>query len=185
MSEEVCTDEQLVARFKAGDAKAMETLLLSYRAFVKRKARRFFLVGGETEDLVQEGMIGIYEAALKFDGTSSFRSFASLCVERRIIDAVKSSNRLKNKPLNTSVSLEESEDMPSGLSPELLVIDSENQQEFYQRMGRVLSDFEFRVVVSYIGGMSIGEIADALGKPYKSVDNGLQRARNKLRKEME
>ncbi len=177
------TDEELLSRGKGGDKAATEQLLNRYRYFVKSRARQFFLVGGEQEDLVQEGMIGLYEAIVGYDGSSSFRTFASLCVQRRIIDAVKSATRLKNRALNTSVSIEESA-LEAAEDPELAVIDGENKQEFLQLMGRILSAFEFQVVVLYMDGLSAAEIAASLSKPYKSVDNALQRAKNKLRKEI-
>ncbi|MBO4989008.1 MAG: sigma-70 family RNA polymerase sigma factor [Clostridia bacterium] len=177
------TDEELVLRAKAGEKEAMEELMKRYRYFVKAKARKFFLIGGEQEDLVQEGMFGLYEAITAYNKGSSFRTFASLCVERKIIDAVKASNRFKNKALNTSVSIEETL-LETTDNPERYVLDSENRQEMLARMSRALSPFEFQIVVLYMDGLSCQEIADSLQKPYKSIDNGLQRAKNKLKKEM-
>lgn len=176
-------DEELVYRAKEGDSRASNDLLERYRYFVKSKARQYFLIGGEQEDLVQEGMIGLYEAIMNYDGKSSFRTFASLCVDRRIIDAVKSSTRLKHRALNTSVSFEETT-IETEDDPERYVIDGENRQEMLSLMGRVLSSFEFQVVVLYMDGLSCSEISSSLSKDYKSVDNALQRAKNKLKKEL-
>ena len=177
------TDEEIALMAQQGDIDASEYLLNKYKNFVRSKARSYFLVGADHEDIVQEGMIGLYEAIVGYDGSSSFRTFASLCVQRRIIDAVKSATRLKNRALNTSVSIEESA-LEAAEDPELAVIDGENKQEFLQLMGRILSAFEFQVVVLYMDGLSAAEIAASLSKPYKSVDNALQRAKNKLRKEI-
>ncbi|MBO5525987.1 MAG: sigma-70 family RNA polymerase sigma factor [Clostridia bacterium] len=178
------TDEALVLRAKEGERDAIDSLMERYRYFVKSKARQYFLVGGEQEDLVQEGMIGLYEAIMHYDGKSAFRTFASVCVDRRIIDAVKSSNRLKHRALNMSVSIDET-DFETADDPEKYVLDSENRQEMLSLMSKVLSSFEFQVVVLYMDGQSCAEIATAVGKEYKSVDNALQRAKNKLKKEMD
>lgn len=177
------TDEELVVLAKQGEQNAINALMERYRYFVKSKARQYFLVGGEQEDLVQEGMIGLYEAIMHYDSTSSFRTFASLCVDRRIIDAVKGSTRLKHRALNTSVSIEDTE-LETTENPEKYIIDSENRQETLSLMSRVLSAFEFQVVVLYMDGQSCAEIAMSVGKEYKSVDNALQRAKNKLKKEI-
>lgn len=177
------SDEELVERAKKGDKEASETLMERYRYFVKSKARQYFLVGGEQEDLVQEGMVGLYEAIMDYDGTSSFRTFASLCINRRIIDAVKGSTRLKHRALNTFVSIEET-DLETKEDPERYVIDMENRQEMLSKMSRVLSPFEFQIVVLYMDGLSCSEISTSVSKEYKSVDNALQRAKNKLKKEL-
>ena len=143
-------------------------------------------LGAETEDLIQEGMIGLYRAVGEYrpdrEGSMSFKNFASLCVSRRIIDAVKASARKKNVPLNNYVSLFQSEwEMPVS-SPEEEVIRGEDRREFLQKMGRELSDFEFRVTVMYMDGLSCAEICEATGKEEKSVDNAIQRSKKKLQK---
>ena len=180
------TDESLVERAQAGDKQATEELLSRYAGLVRGRARGFFLVGGETEDLIQEGMIGLYRAVSEYrvdrEGGMSFKNFAYLCVSRRIIDAVKASARKKNVPLNNYVSLFQSEwEMPVS-SPEDEVIRGEDRREFLQKMSKELSDFEFRVTVMYLDGLSCAEICEATGKEEKSVDNAIQRSKKKLQK---
>ena len=176
-------DEILVEKARNGDNRAMDELLLRYVGIVRSKARRFFLVGGETEDLIQEGMIGLYHAINDYkteDKNLSFKNFAYLCVTRRIIDAVKSSARKKNTPLNSYVSLLDADEMPMSQGPEDELIRNEDKREFYQKIGKELSDFEFRVTVMYIEGMSCLEICESTGKSGKSVDNAIQRGKKKL-----
>ena len=180
------TDESLVERAQAGDKQATEELLSRYAGLVRGRARGFILVGGETEDLIQEGMIGLYRAVSEYrvdrEGGMSFKNFAYLCVSRRIIDAVKASARKKNVPLNNYVSLFQSEwEMPVS-SPEDEVIRGEDRREFLQKMSKELSDFEFRVTVMYMDGLSCAEICEATGKEEKSVDNAIQRSKKKLQK---
>ena len=180
------TDESLVERAQAGDKQATEELLSRYAGLVRGRARGFFLVGGKTEDLIQEGMIGLYRAVSEYrvdrEGGMSFKNFAYLCVSRRIIDAVKASARKKNVPLNNYVSLFQSEwEMPVS-SPEDEVIRGEDRREFLQKMSKELSDFEFRVTVMYMDGLSCAEICEATGKEEKSVDNAIQRSKKKLQK---
>lgn len=179
------TDEALVELSQSGDKQAMEELLRRHSGLVRSCARGFFLVGGETEDLIQEGMIGLYHAIgdyrKKEDG-SNFKNFAYLCVSRRIIDAVKSAARKKNAPLNAGVALPEAERLVSemALNPEELLILSDDRREFKQKMSRALSDFEFKVTTMYMDGMTCGEICEATGKTAKSVDNAIQRSKKKL-----
>ncbi len=179
------TDEQLVEKSQAGDNQATEELLLRYSDVVRGRARGFFLLGGETEDLIQEGMIGLYKAIGDYkigEASLSFKNFAHLCVSRRLIDAVKASARKKNVPLNNYVSLfsVEYEDMAG--NPEDELIRSESRKEFMQEMSKELSDFEFRVIVMYMDGMSCLEICQSTGKSEKSVDNAIQRSKKKLQK---
>lgn len=178
------TDEELVLLSQRGEKQATEALMLRHSGLVRSCARGFFLVGGETEDLLQEGMIGLYHAIGDYrqkDGGSSFKNFAYLCVSRRIIDAVKTAARKKNAPLNSGIAVDESAEWVStGLSPEELVILSDDRREFKQKMSRVLSDFEFKVTVMYMDGLSCAEICEATGKTAKSVDNAIQRSKHKL-----
>ncbi len=178
------TDEQLVVLSQSGDGKATEALLQRFSDLVRHLSRRFFLVGGETEDLIQEGMIGLCQAISDYKGKeksgSSFKTFAYLCVSRRIIDAVKASSRKKNEPLNTCARIVGGEWAVSALSPEEQMILSDESKEFKQKMSSVLSDFEFKVVVSYMDGMTCAEICAATGKTAKSVDNAIQRSKKKL-----
>lgn len=178
-------DEALVELSQGGDKQAMEELLVRHSGLVRSCARGFFLVGGETEDLIQEGMIGLYHAIGDYknkENGSSFKNFAYLCVSRRIIDAVKTAARKKNEPLNAGEALEDYErSFSSGnLSPEDILILSDDRQELKQKMSRALSDFEFKVTTMYVDGMTCAEICDATGKSIKSVDNALQRSKRKL-----
>ena len=177
-------DEALVERAQRGDAEATEQLLRRYAGTVRDHARRFFLAGGETDDLVQEGMIGLYAAVREYrpEEGKSFKNFAYLLVRRHILDAVKRSARRKNVPLNESVSLFDPTlgDRAEEGSPEDMVLEGEAQREFRRRLMKELSDFEFRVVIMYLEGMSYAEICEATGKGVKSIDNALSRAKRKL-----
>lgn len=177
------TDEELILLSHGGDKRATEELMLRHAGLVRGCARGFFLVGGETEDLIQEGMIGLYHAVVDYqpnrENGSSFKNFAYMCVSRRIIDAVKTSSRKKNLVLNHYVPVEEEQSV-SGLSPEDMLILSDERKEFKQKMSRVLSDFEFKVTVMYMDGLSCAEICEACNKPPKSVDNAIQRSKRKL-----
>ena len=178
------TDEELILLSHGGDKRAMEELMLRHAGLVRQCVRGFFLVGGETEDLLQEGMIGLYNAVVDYkpdmENSCSFKNFAYKCVSRRIIDAVKTSSRKKNLALNLSVPVEEEEWTGSTLSPEDMLILSDERREFKQKMSRILSDFEFKVTVMYMDGLTCNEICDACGKPFKSVDNAIQRSKRKL-----
>ena len=175
------TDEELVARSQKGDKQATEELLLRHSGLVRSCARGFFLVGGETEDLIQEGMIGLYRAVEDYkSGGLSFKNFAYLCVSRRIIDAVKISASKKNEPLNRSVSDANMTIVTDGIDPDERMILNDDRREFQQVMSRVLSDFEFKITVMYMDGMSCTEICEATGKSAKSVDNAIQRSKRKL-----
>ena len=180
------SDEELVALAQNGDKQAVEELLIRHAGLVRGCARGFFLIGGETEDLIQEGMIGLYGAIGDYrpsETASSFKNFAHLCISRRIIDAVKASARKKNAPLNdaTSIGVVSAEkEMAASFNPEDLLILRDDRREFRQKISGVLSDFEFKVTTMYMDGMSCAEICEATGKPGKSVDNALQRSKKKL-----
>lgn len=180
---EKLTDERLVALAQSGDGQATEEILRRYTLAVRGKARGFFLAGGETEDLIQEGMMGLCRAITdyKADKANGFKSFAYLCITRRIIDAVKTSARKKNVPLNDYVSIS-NEWETSAFSPEEELINRENRREFMQKMSKTLSDAEFKITVMYMDGMSCAEICEATGKDAKSVDNAIQRSKKKLQK---
>lgn len=179
------TEDELLTAAQSGDGRAMEELLCRYSDMVKSCARGFFLLGGETEDLIQEGMIGLYAAIVDYrrkeDG-SSFKNFAYLCVKRRIIDAVKRAASKKNSPLNEGVSAEWADGwlVYSAFNPEDSLILSDQRREFKQEMIRVLSDFEYKVFNLYLEGMSNAQICEATGKSDKSVSNALQRSKAKL-----
>ena len=177
------TDEELVALAQGGDEQAMEDLLVRFSDVVRGTARGFFLIDGDTDDIVQEGMIGLYKAVMDFrvQENGGFRHFAKLCITRRIIDAVKASSRKKNSSSVVCVSfLEDSEPMATGLNPEEILILSDDRREFRQLMCATLSDFEFKVTTMYMDGMTNAEICLATGKSAKSVDNAVQRSKRKL-----
>ncbi len=178
-------DEKLISLSRAGDNRATEELLRLYFPLVRSCARPYFLVGGETEDLLQEGMLGLYHAIGAYDekkeNKSSFKNFAYLCVSHRILDAVKAVYAKKNTRAQ-SLQLLDAQTPQQGLSPEDLLILSDERQELRQKMGKELSNLEFKVVTMYVDGATRAEICEATGKDAKSVDNTLQRSRRKLLK---
>lgn len=188
-------EEDVVGLARNGDDKAAEYLIQKYKNFVRAKARSYFLIGADREDIIQEGMIGLFKAIRDFrtEKTSSFRAFAELCVTRQMITAIKTATRQKHIPLNSYVSLnkpiydEESErtllDVLSscrGLNPESLIISQEEVQAIRSKIGEALSPFERRVLMAYLQGGSYQEIAAGLNRHVKSVDNALQRVKKKL-----
>ena len=195
-------DEELVLMAQNGDEAAQEYLLDKYKSLVRAKSRAYFLIGADSEDIIQEGMIGLYKAVRDYneEKNASFRSFAELCVNRQMITAIKAATRQKHQPLNSYVSLnkpvyeEESEQTymdflqsSSGslLNPEALLIGQENKSFLESQMVKNLSSFETRVLVLYLQGRSYFEIANVLDKPEKSIDNALQRVKKKLEKFLE
>lgn len=190
-------DEEVVIEAKNGDARAQEYLISKYENFVKSKAKSYFLIGADKEDIYQEGMIGLYKAIRDFkpDKLSSFKAFAELCVTRQIITAIKTATRQKHIPLNTYVSLnkpiydEESDrtllDVLSEArvaDPEELIISREELKHIQNEIGEVLSTLELEVLMSYLDGKSYQEIACDLDRHAKSIDNALQRVKRKLEK---
>jgi RNA polymerase sporulation-specific sigma factor len=190
------TDEDLVSRFHEGDQGAVEELLERYRNFTRLKARSYFLAGADRDDIVQEGMIGLYKAIRDFQAEreTSFRAFAELCITRQIITAVKTATRQKHTPLNQYVSLskplatEEDPDWvlmdvleaPQVADPAELVISHDELQSIKLAFAEILSDFEAEVLHMYVEGKSYQEIADHLGRHVKSIDNALQRIKRKV-----
>ena len=185
-------DTVLLKLALSGDQEAEEKLVERYMRLVRSCARPLFLAGGDSEDLIQEGMIGLLSAIRQFDlsdGTS-FRTFAEHCVRRRLYSAIKSASRLKHLPLNNGVSLEQlSEDSPMQLSaipdtvlcnPEELVLARERTEELYSELAQCLSTMEKQVLSLYREGYSYREIASCLGKEEKAIDNAVQRIRRKL-----
>ena len=194
------TDEQVVRLAQDTDSRALEYLLNKYKNFVRTKARSYFLIGADHEDIVQEGMIGLYKAIrdYKEEKLSSFRAFAELCITRQIITAIKTATRQKHIPLNSYISLnrpiyEEDSDRTlldviteEGLSnPEDMMIDREDLSFIEGRIGQMMSPLEKQVLVLYMEGKSYVEIAEAMGRHVKSVDNALQRIKRKLLKYLE
>jgi RNA polymerase sporulation-specific sigma factor len=193
-------DEDIVQQARDGDIEALEYLINKYRNFVRAKARSYFLIGADREDIIQEGMIGLYKAVRDFrsDKLSSFRAFAELCVTRQIITAIKTATRQKHIPLNSYVSLnkplyeEDSDrtlmDILSGIKvtdPEDLIIDREEFGDIEEKMGELLSDLEWKVLMFYLDGRSYQEIAGDLNRHVKSIDNALQRVKRKLERYLE
>ncbi len=177
------SDESLALAAQAGDKAAMEELLRRYKNTVRGVARTFFLAGGDAEDLAQEGMIGLYRAACDYRaGGMSFKNFAYLCIQRRIIGAVRSAARQKHAPLNRSVPLpaeNEGERLYPSVDPEALLIGDEERSEFLARLRGALSPAEYRALTLYMEGLSIAEIAAREGRTEKSADNAVQRAKRK------
>ena len=190
-------DEEVVIEAQNSNVRAQEYLINKYKNFVKAKAKSYFLIGADKEDIYQEGMIGLYKAIRDFkaDRLSSFRAFAEICVTRQIITAIKTATRQKHIPLNTYISLnkpiydEESDrtllDVLSGAKitdPEELVISREEVISIQNEIGEVLSELEMEVLMSYLDGKSYQEIACDLDRHAKSIDNALQRVKRKLEK---
>ncbi len=197
---EVMCDEEIVELVRAGDPLAEEHLINKYRNFVRAKARSYFLIGADREDIIQEGMIGLFKAIRDFrcDKLSSFRAFAELCVTRQIITAIKTATRQKHIPLNSYVSLnkpiydEDSDrtllDVITGskiTDPEELIISREEFDDIEEKMGEILSSLEWKVLMSYLEGKSYQEIAVDLKRHVKSIDNALQRVKRKLERYLE
>ncbi len=170
------TDEELAAIAQSGGEGAEEELLNRYKSAVRARARKFFLTGGETEDLAQEGMIGLVSAIRDFraDGGKTFKNFAYLCVSRRIYSALRAAGRTPEYDDLDPDSVSE------GATPEDFVLAGESLAEFRTKLTGTLSDFEFRVVSLWLDGMSYAAIAQATGKDLKAVDNALSRSRKKL-----
>ena len=187
-------DEEVAVLAQNGDGQALAYLLNKYKNFVRSKARSYFLIGADHEDIVQEGMIGLYKAIRDFQPSrlASFRSFAELCVKRQIITAIKAATRQKHVPLNSYVSLnkplydEESDrtllDVIEGrvTNPEDLYISQEDLARIQTQISEVLSDLERQVLEAFMDGKSYQEIAELLGRHVKSIDNALQRVKRKL-----
>ena len=193
-------DEQVVALAQDSDEQALEYLLNKYKNFVRTKARSYFLIGADHEDIVQEGMIGLYKAIrdYKEEKLSSFRAFAELCITRQIITAIKTATRQKHIPLNSYISLnkpiyEEDSDRTlldviteEGISnPEEMMIDREDLSFIEGRIGQMMSDLEKEVLILYMEGKSYVQIAEEMGRHVKSIDNALQRIKRKLLKYLE
>ena len=193
-------DEDLVGTAKSGDDHASEYLINKYRNFVRVKAKAYFLIGADREDIIQEGMIGLYKAIRDFraDKLSSFRAFTELCITRQIITAIKTATRQKHIPLNSYISLnkpiydEDSDrtllDVISSIKvsdPEELVINQEASATMRERIRKNLSELECKVLTAYLEGKSYQEMANELNRHVKSIDNALQRVKRKLERNLE
>ncbi|MBQ4159686.1 MAG: RNA polymerase sporulation sigma factor SigH [Clostridia bacterium] len=189
------TDEEIVTLAQKADKKAVEYILEKYKGLVKARARAYFLIGADAEDLIQEGMIGLYKAIRDFNKEKQvgFAAFADICTTRQIVTAVKTATRQKHIPLNNYVSLNKpvsSDDSEKTMldylsenlisDPEQIVINQESYDSINKKIGSILSDFELRVLELYLSGRSYQEIADTLDKSAKSIDNALQRTKRKI-----
>lgn len=189
------TDENLIELLRAGESDVMDFLMEKYKYLVRMKANTMFLLGGDTDDLIQEGMIGLFKAVRDFrpDKDSSFATFASICVTRQIYKAVEAASRKKHGPLNTYVSLSVEDDTENGQmqgpfkassinNPENMLIDQESVEQFLEELDRVLSPMERQVMNLHLSGHNYHQIAEILGKSEKSIDNALQRMKQKIGK---
>ena len=177
------TDEELIARIRSGETGVTEYLLEKYKPLVKKQARTMYLMGGENEDLIQEGMIGLFRAISTYrQGEGSFYGFALLCINRQMYTAVQASARKKHEPLNAYVSLDEEPQMPLEDSPETMLLLQEKEGKREDMIARHLSSLEKKVLALYLEGMSYGQIEEQIGRPEKSVDNAIQRLKKKLKK---
>ena len=193
------TDEQLLCDYKNGNQEIMDYLMVKYKSMVRKKARAMYRLGGENEDLIQEGMIGLIKAVRDFDETqkTSFSSFAELCVSRQMYSAIEASNRKKHLPLNSYISLyEDSEQEGEGRNlplidtiesskendPEVLYFGKEYTEAFAEQLKELLSPLENHVLYLHLMGTDYRTIAELLGKSPKSVDNALQRIKTKAQK---
>ena len=189
------TDEELIALLRSGKTDIMDYLMDKYKNLVRKKAKALYLIGGDTDDLIQEGMIGLFKAIRDYrpDKDSSFYHFADLCIARQIYTAVEASQRKKHAPLNSYVPLyTESEDADAGtierengfaweLNPEKIVINQEELEAFQKKVQKRLSAMEKEVLAYYLQGFDYSQIAELMGKEPKAVDNALQRLKKKLK----
>lgn len=183
------SDEELVKLVHNNDNGAIEELFNRYKYIATSVAHSYFLTGGDTEDLVQEGMVAIFKAVWSFNGKSSFKSYLYTCVKNRILTVIKSSNRYKNQPLNNYLSLSTFFDgdldkseiiIDTEFGPEEKYINEETVREFSLKISKVLSDYEYKILVLYLKGYTQKEISAHLVKKEKSIDNALQRIKKKI-----
>lgn len=193
MSYKDFSDEELIGRLRTGENDIADYIMEKYKPLVRKKTNAMYLIGGETEDLIQEGMIGLFKAVRDYDAQKnvSFFAFADLCITRQLYSALEASNRKKHSPLNNYVSFsnqEEAEGMnleemlsSQSSSPEQMMIEKEGKQEFFARLEENLSTMEKKVLYLYLEGSSYTQIAEQLEKTPKSIDNTLQRIRAKVK----
>lgn len=191
------TDEEIISLIKNNNDDAMEYLIKKHGYIVKREIRTVFLIGADTDDLVQEGMIGLFKAIRDYEENkgASFATFATLCVRRQIQTAIKNSNRKKHFPLNSAISLYTEDESGAisviaekengmwgddGSNPEDVIIEREERIKLAEKIRASLSSYEKKTLVLYLGGLSRSEMAQKLGRSEKSIDNALSRIRNKL-----
>lgn len=196
------SDEELISRLRDGESEIMDYICDKYKFLVLSKAKSMFILGGDSDDLIQEGMIGLFKAVRDYDygRDASFYTFADLCISRQMYTAVQASNRKKHSPLNSYISLYAGRDSQEGSGelsleieglsskedsdPEQIMINRENYEHLNELIEKELSNFEKQVWDLYLTGMTNTQIAKVLGKDAKSTDNALQRLKNKLKKAM-
>lgn len=192
MSYQNFSDEELIQMLRSGDAEIADYIMEKYKPLVRKKTNAMYLIGGETEDLIQEGMIGLFKAVRDFnpEKEASFFSFAELCISRQLYSALEASNRKKHIPLNTYISFSNQDDSDgvnleqvltdATVSPEQLMIENETKEEFFQHLEEKLSPMERKVLSLYLDGNTYTQIAELMDKAPKSIDNSLQRIRTKV-----
>lgn len=193
------TDEDIIALIRMDDRNAMDYLISKYKNLVRKKAKALYLIGGDREDLIQEGMIGLYKAIRDYqkDKAATFLTFADLCISRQMYSAIKTSNTMKNQPLNNYVSIDtsaygdNSDNSDSvtylaniaharSMNPEEMLIDRENTERLSSKLMQRLSDFEKDILTLYLKDLNYSQIAKVMNKEPKAIDNGLQRIKKKL-----
>ncbi len=185
---ETQSDEELIERIRAGEPECMDLLIERYKGQVRREARTLYLIGGDSDDLIQEGMLGLFKAIRDYrpEKETAFGAFAKLCISRQIYTAIQAASRQKHTPLNSYVELTEGLDAagegPRGKSPEELLIDQESAENLQVRIEALLSPMENTILERYLNGENYIQIAEKMGKTPKSIDNALQRIRRKLKK---
>ncbi len=187
------TDEELIRMLRAGETHIADYIMEKYKPLVRKKTNAMYLIGGETEDLIQEGMIGLFKAVrdYKDDKETSFFSFADLCISRQLYSALEASNRKKHSPLNNYISFSNQDEdtgmsledvvTDQNISPEQILIEQEGREEFFQKLKETLSAMERTVLYLYLEGNTYTQIAEIMGKAPKSIDNTLQRIRGKIK----
>lgn len=190
------SDEELIVRLRDGEERITDYIMDKYKNLVRSKAGSMYILGGDRDDLIQEGMIGLFKAIRDYDSgrDASFFTFAELCISRQMYSAVQAAGRMKHIPLNSYISLYQTEEhgeeekrildilADNGLNPEDLVIDKENVESLEKQIDKELSSFEKQVFELYMTGMSYSQIAKVLGRDDKSTDNALQRLKTKIRR---
>ncbi len=188
---QILTDEELVKRAQSNDKNALEVLLIRYRKVVNSLARNFYLIGGDTEDLAQVGLIAVFKAVESYNGAKTFKTYASVCVKNEILSIIRASKRDKNKPLDNFISLSGDANFDSDKSeiavacdfdPEAEYINVESEIELNNKIKQSLSKLEYEIFLLYLGGYSYIEISKSVGKEVKAVDNAVQRIRKKIEK---
>ena len=185
------SDEELIARLRAGETAIEDYLMEKYKGLVRQKARAMFLIGGDTDDLIQEGMIGLFKAIRDYRGDkeASFYTFAQLCVDRQMYNAIQSSTRQKHQPLNSYISMNGEEwetqmGSKTEQSPETIIIAQENAVQMEEKIRKQQSTFEKEVLTLYLDGNNYQQIGEKMNKSSKSIDNALQRIKGKVRESL-